>query len=151
MTSSPEKHDVIYSIGHSTHPIENFIQLLQGKGIQCLVDVRRFPTSKKHPQFTREKLSESLEQVNIEYMWLGEQLGGFRTGGYEAYMRTEAYKTGIEQLKNFGSKRLTAFMCAELLFFRCHRRFIAENLTQEGWKVFHIMDFGKLYEHKSLS
>jgi uncharacterized protein (DUF488 family) len=140
--------NVIFTIGHSTHPVEKFISLLREQGIQCLVDVRRFPSSKKHPQFTKENLSASLEQVRIQYAWLGEHLGGFRAGGYEAYTQTKAFKTGVEQLKRLGSKNRTAIMCAELLFFRCHRRFIAEQLTQDGWKVLHIMDQGKLYEHK---
>ncbi|MFQ5822421.1 MAG: DUF488 family protein [bacterium] len=143
-----EKQYVIYSIGHSTHPKEKFIQMLQQQQIECLVDVRRFPTSKKHPQFIRENLTASLKQVKIEYIWLGDSLGGFRTGGYEAYTETEAFKSGLKQLKYYGRKKPTAFMCAELLFFRCHRRFIAEKLTTENWKVLHIMNQGKLYEHR---
>ncbi|MFQ5864395.1 MAG: DUF488 family protein [bacterium] len=143
-----ERQHVIYSIGHSTHPKEEFIQILQQQRIQCLVDVRRFPTSKKHPQFARENLAASLQQVNIDYIWLGELLGGFRTRGYEAYAETEAFKSGLEQLKDYGREKATAFMCAELLFFRCHRRFIAEKLIEQGWKVVHIMDQGKLYEHR---
>lgn len=143
-----KKQYVIYSIGHSTHPEEKFIQMLQQHHIQCLIDVRRFPTSKKHPQFTKENLAAGLSRVNVEYVWLGELLGGFRTGGYEAYTKTEGFKSGLEQLKDYGRRKLTAFMCAELLFFRCHRRFIADKLTAEGWKVLHIMDQGKLYEHR---
>ncbi len=124
------------------------MRLLQQHDIQCLVDVRRFPTSKKHPQFAKENLANSVEQANIEYHWLGERLGGYRTGGYEAYVETEAFQTGLEQLKQLGGDKFTAFMCAELPFFRCHRRFIAEELTKQGWRILHIMDKGKLYEHK---
>lgn len=140
--------EVIYTIGHSTHPIKIFIQMLQDPGIECLVDVRRFPTSKKHPQFQQENLSSSLKKVKIDYQWLGDLLGGFRSGGYEAYTDTEAFKAGLKKLKNLGRKKTTAIMCAELLFFRCHRRFIADKLNGEGWKVLHIMDRGKLYEHR---
>lgn len=85
----------------------------------------------------------------IEYVWLGERLGGFRTGGYDAYTTTEAFLGGLRQLEEHGRRKVTAFMCAELLFFRCHRRFIAEKLTEEGWQVFHIMERAKLYEHKA--
>ncbi len=76
-------HPIIYSIGHSTHPMDEFVRLLQTHEIRCLVDIRRFSTSKKYPQFTRANLSERVNQDQINYVWLGEQLGGFRTGGYE--------------------------------------------------------------------
>jgi len=141
-------HPIIYTIGHSTHPIDEFMQLLQTHEIRCLVDIRRFPTSKKYPQFTRAYLSERLNQDQINYVWLGEQLGGFRTGGYEAYTHTEAFCAGLERLQQLASQMRMAFMCAELLFFRCHRRFVADQLIERGWRVFHIMDKAKLYEHQ---
>jgi uncharacterized protein (DUF488 family) len=139
---------IIYTIGHSTHPIGEFVQLLQTHEIRCLADIRRFPTSKKYPQFTRENLAQTLTAVEIEYVWLGEQLGGFRTGGYESYMQTETFRTGLKQLAQLASQTRTAFMCAELLFFRCHRRFVADQLIEQDWRVFHIIDQARLYEHQ---
>lgn len=145
---SSDAHKIIYTIGHSTYPIETFVELLGEPGIRCLADVRRFPTSRKHPQFKREALQESLSEVGIQYVWLGEPLGGFRSGGYEAYTETEAFRHGLAQLERLGVEQPTAFMCSERLFFRCHRRFIADALRQRGWQVLHIMEAGKLYEHK---
>ncbi len=145
---SAEAQNVIYTIGHSTLSSEEFVARLQAHGIRCLVDIRRFPTSRKHPQFTREHLSETLQQGQIRYIWQGERLGGYRTGGYERYMTTEAFAAGLQELTHVARQQPTAIMCAELLFFRCHRRFVAQRLVEQGWKVLHILDQGRIYEHK---
>ena len=142
------KERIIFTIGHSTHSLENFIFMLQKHDIKMLVDVRRFPTSRKHPQFQKEVLEKGLSRVNIGYQWLGDFLGGYRTGGYKAYTRTETFQQGLQQLEALAQQQTTAFMCAELLFFRCHRRFIADKLVERGWRVFHIMEKAKLYQHK---
>ena len=139
---------IIYSIGHSTHPIDEFISLLRIYKIEAIADVRRFPTSKNYPQFERQKLQSELEKIKIDYFWLGEFLGGYRKGGYQLYMQSETFLEGIKQLIALAEKQTTAFMCAEKLFFRCHRRFIADHLLQLNWKVIHIFDATTTYLHK---
>jgi uncharacterized protein (DUF488 family) len=139
--------NTIYTIGHSTHAIEKFLGLLQIHDIKSLVDVRRFPTSRKHPQFTKENLAQSLTQAGIVYVWLGEQLGGFRDGGYDAYLATDSFRKGLTELMALGSQQRTAFLCAEALYLRCHRRFIADELARQNWQVLHILPDGKLHQH----
>lgn len=140
---------IIYSIGHSTHPIDDFIQLLFAYQIELVADVRRFPSSKKNPQFQLDQLKSKLTLSGIDYRWLGEGLGGFRTGGYPLYMQSEPFLHGIEQLIAIVQTKRTSIMCAEKLFFRCHRRFIADHLTQLGWHVVHILDETHTYPHQS--
>ena len=131
---------VIYTIGHSNRSIEEFLQLLKSKNVQILVDVRRFPTSRKFPHFSRQNLSKCLEENNIAYVYLGDLLGGFRKGGYVAYMKTNDFKEGMRKLLELTTKGRgrVCIMCAERLWFRCHRRFIAKELERKGVKVIHL-------------
>jgi len=140
---------LIYSIGHSTRSLDELVELLAAHGIAALADVRRFPRSRKNPQFNRELLEGELPARGIEYRWLGDLLGGYRDGGYQAYLATEEFRRGLAELEGMAAGRRTAFMCAEKLFFRCHRRFIADALVERGWRVLHIIEPGrKPYEHK---
>jgi uncharacterized protein (DUF488 family) len=139
---------LIYTIGHSSQSIDQFLELLHIYQIKALVDVRRFPTSKQHPYFGRHNLQSELEKNKIDYFWLGEFLGGYRKGGYQLYMQSEAFLQGINELTRIAERQNTAFMCAEKLFFRCHRRFIADRLLQLNWKVIHIFDATTTYFHK---
>ena len=135
----------IWSVGHSTRTIEEFLEIIRFYRIKTVVDVRRFPSSKKFPWFAREELSYALQKEGIEYIWLGDRLGGFRRGGYENYMKKEEFLKGIEELEEIAKLRKTAFLCAEKLPFRCHRRFISRFLQERGWKVYHIIEKGRLY------
>lgn len=121
--------------------------LLRQHGIERVVDIRRFPTSRKHPQFKQEALASSLAQKSIDYQWLGDPLGGYRREGYESYMETAAFRNGVEKLEAFGRERRTAFMCAEIVHFRCHRRFVADALVRRGWQVLHITDQRQTDDH----
>jgi len=89
----------------------------------------------------------------ISYIWLGKELGGFRSGGYVRYMNTEEYAKGIEKLKRIinSSKHHIAIMCSEKLWFKCHRRFISDTLVKQGYTVIHIIDFDKTYKHRARS
>ncbi len=142
-----EAKKTIYTIGHSTHAIDYFIDVLRIYRIQVIADVRRFPTSKTNPQFQLEPLQRELARVGIAYHWFGQSLGGFRTGGYELYMQSQSFLQGIEQLTAIAQATLTAIMCAEKLFFRCHRRFIADYLASRDWQVIHIFDENRTYPH----
>jgi len=128
----------IYTAGTGTREIEEFIALLEGEGIEVAVDVRAFPTS-RFPHFKREELSRHLEGRGIEYLYLGKELGGYRKGGYQAHMETEEFQRGIEELQKVAKERRTVFFCAETLPWRCHRRFIAQRLKEEGWEVIHLI------------
>lgn len=128
----------IFSVGHSTRSIEDFIALLKKNRVELVADVRRFPSSKKYPWFCRESLEKSLKESGIGYAWLGEGLGGFRKGGYEAYMETGEFREGIAKLETMAATQPVAFMCAEASEARCHRKYIARNLEKVGWKVVRI-------------
>jgi len=139
---------LIYTIGHSTRTLSELIKLLKNCGIEIVVDVRRFPSSKKFPYFRREYLEDQLERNGIEYFWLGDSLGGYRKGGYDRYMKSNDFKEGIADLLSIAKKGKTAIMCAELLWFKCHRRFISDVLLKLGYKVVHIVDEKRTYEHR---
>lgn len=138
----------IYTIGTSNRRLEEFIEILKRYGIETAVDVRSFPKSKRFPHFNQDELSRALQKAGIKYIYLGKELGGFRRGGYEEYMKTENFKAGIEKLEKIGEISITALFCCEKLFLRCHRRFISQELTLRGWKVFHIIEIDRVQEHK---
>ncbi|HDD33784.1 MAG: DUF488 domain-containing protein [Thermoprotei archaeon] len=143
----------VYTVGHSTRSLEELIKLLKAYGVGILVDVRRFPTSSICPHFKAENLEKALKRRGIRYVWLGDKLGGFRKGGYAKYMETEDFRRGLEELVEVieeGEARGVgvAIMCSEKLWFKCHRRFIADALAEKGIKVLHIIDEGRLSEHK---
>ena len=142
----------IYTIGHSTHTIEQFIELLKAHGIEELVDVRTIPRSRHNPQFGREDLAASLQQAGIAYTHLGK-LGGLRHAskdsvnlgwqntsfrGFADYMATPEFKSGLDELKSLAEQKTIAIMCAEAVPWRCHRSLISDALTILGWQVLHI-------------
>ncbi len=136
----------LYTIGHSTRILEELISILNHYGIKTLVDIRHFPRSKHNPQFNKELLEAELPKNRINYIWL-ENLGGFRKGGYKNFMRTKEFRIGIEELLRISNNN-TAVMCAEILWFRCHRRYIADRLKKKGYEVIHIYDEKKAEPHK---
>jgi uncharacterized protein (DUF488 family) len=165
----PEKHPIkgklkLFTIGHSTRPLDEFISLLHEFKIETLVDIRRFPGSRKFPHFNRESLKMTLPAAGIEYIWL-ENLGGRRSGPnfadsqnpglkhpafrhYADYMQTEQFRQTVEKLLSVAAVRPSAVMCAEKLFWRCHRRLLCDYLTAQGVIVEHIIDSGRLQQHK---
>ena len=152
---------VIHTIGHSTRPIASFIELLNAHRIELLVDVRRWPQSKRHPHFNREALSASVSETGIEYLWRGD-LGGFRkpaansvnsawqVGAFRAYadfmLTAEFDKIAAEIEKLAGAQRI-ALMCAEAVHWQCHRQLLADAFLVRGWNVRHIRDDG-CHQHK---
>ena len=127
--------------------MEDFVKILKKFGIEVIVDVRHFPTSKKFPWFCKENLENELKKEGIKYIWM-EELGGFKKGGYINYTKTEEYKKGIEKLLQITKKNRVAVMCAEILWWRCHRRFIADTLLSMGKKVAHIYNENKVETHE---
>lgn len=159
MTKDPEKQ--IWTIGHSTHPFQEFVEMLQSAGIEVVVDVRSLPGSNKFPQFNKDALEETLPENGIEYLHL-EKLGGRRKTssdsknmiwrnksfrGYADYMETGEFKEGLEELKDLGFDKHTAMMCSEAVWWRCHRSMVSDELKAEGWNVWHIMGVDKVKEH----
>jgi uncharacterized protein (DUF488 family) len=153
----------LFTIGHSTHPIERFLELLTQHRIELLVHVRRFPGSRKFPQFNRENLVAALKQAGVEYRWL-ESLGGRRPASgkaesknlglrnasfrnYADYMTTAEFRNGVRQLLDAAEHKRTASMCSESVFWRCHRRLISDYLLAQGITVQHIMPAGELHPH----
>ncbi len=153
---------VIFTVGHSTHPIQDFISLLATYEIRRLVDIRTIPKSRHNPQFNEPELRESLQAHNISYTRMAS-LGGLRrtssrsvnTGwrnasfrGYAEYMQTEEFKTGIEQLREFADEETCAIMCAEAVPWRCHRSLVADALLIRGERVKHIYDAHTAKDHQ---
>lgn len=132
----------IWTIGHSNRSQKTFLEMLRENKIEVLVDVRRFPTSKVE-HFKRKAMERWLSEQGIEYVWLGEELGGYRRGGYKAYMRTKSFKEGIRRLLKFAGQRRTCIMCMEPNPKYCHRRFISAHLESKGTKVVHIIAKGQ--------
>ncbi len=135
----------IHTIGHSTRSLDDMIKILQNYRIEILVDIRHFPRSRHNPQFNKERLEEDLQKSKINYTWL-ESLGGFRKGGYKNFMRTKEFRNGIEELMKISGNK--AIMCAEILYFRCHRRYVADRLKRKGHEVVHIYDEKKAEKHR---
>jgi uncharacterized protein (DUF488 family) len=153
----------VWTVGHSTRSGEEFVQILLAHGVQVLVDVRSFPGSRRYPQFNRAVLAESLEQVGIEYRH-EPRLGGrrkpradshntvWKNASFRAYadhMESEEFKKGVKDLLELAANSRTAVMCAESLWWRCHRRLISDYLKAEGHTVIHIFDKTKAEEHPS--
>jgi uncharacterized protein (DUF488 family) len=150
----------IYTVGHSTHPLEEFIGLLKNHGIDSLVDVRTIPRSRTNPQFNQESLPAPLETAGITYRHIAE-LGGLRSRrkdkgespntfwqnksfrNYADYAMTENFRKGLQELKALAVDKRCAIMCAEAVWWRCHRRIIADYLMAERYPVFHIMGVDK--------
>jgi len=129
--------EMIYTLGTSNRREEEFLKILRDKGIKNIVDVRRFPTS-QFEHFRKENLEKILSKEGFKYFYLGDKLGGYRKGGYEKFMESEEFQKGIEKLEEIAREGPTVIICAERLFFRCHRRFIACALEGRGWKVVHL-------------
>jgi len=140
---------IVYTIGHSNRSLSKFLKLLKDYKIVAVVDVRRFPTSRRFPHFKKENLEKELEKNNIKYFWLGESLGGLRPITYEEYMKTKDFEKGLKELIEIIEKYSpAAIMCKERLWFKCHRRFISDRLIEEGYQVIHIIDEENTYKHK---
>ncbi len=132
------KKKIIYTIGSAARSQDDFLKTLRDYGVNTLVDVRRFPTS-KYEHFKRENLDMFLLSSEIEYVYMGGELGGFRKGGYEAYVKTKEYKQALKSLQKVAKRSPTVIMCCEKLPAGCHRRYISQSLKKLGWKVVDII------------
>jgi len=133
----------IFTLGTSNRSLEEFVHLLRTNRIEMVVDVRSFPTS-KFPHFKKKALSQSLAEEGLGYLYLGKELGGYRRGGYEAYMQTYDFLRGMDLLERMAARCRCAILCAERSPWRCHRRFIGRSLEERGWKIIHITEEGRV-------
>lgn len=147
INTSKSAETTIWTIGYDNRSQKIFLDMLQEDKIEVLVDVRRFPTSKVE-YFKREQMEQLLPEQGIEYVWLGEELGGYRHGGYKAYMRTKLFKDGIKRLSEIAKQKRTCIMCMEPNPKYCHRRFISAYLESKDLKVVHIIANGQTSLYK---
>jgi uncharacterized protein (DUF488 family) len=153
----------VFTVGHGARDIDVFLDLLRGVGVRRLVDVRTAPGSRKHPQFGRDALAGSLHDAGIAYEWWGRDLGGWRRAGpdsrhvalrssgfrgYADHMETEGFRRARDRLIESSAEIPTAVMCAESLWWRCHRRMLSDALTAAGCRVRHIMEGGRIDPHR---
>jgi uncharacterized protein (DUF488 family) len=151
----------IWTIGHSTHPLDEYLAMLESFEIKLLVDIRSYPGSRRYPHFNKEALEKSLPQSGINYLHMPE-LGGRRKAkansintawrndafrGYADYMETDEFNSAIKELQKLAEEKKTAYMCSEAVWWRCHRSLVSDYLKAEGWTVMHIMGVGKSEEH----
>jgi uncharacterized protein (DUF488 family) len=151
----------IWTIGHSTHAFEAFLALLAEYRIEAVADVRRFPGSRRHPHFASEALASALPAHGIAYQWI-PKLGGRRKvqpgspntawrnasfQGYADYTATAEFAEGLADLLTLAANKRTAMMCAEVLWWRCHRSIVADVLKLRGIEVIHILDATHASEH----
>jgi len=135
----------IYTVGHGARSAEALIAMLKEAAIETLVDVRAFPTSKRHPQFLREPLAAALLASGIAYDWQGSALGGYRKVPYREHMKTDRFREGAAALGARAER--SCVMCAETNPDECHRSHIADWLTAHGHRVVHLLALGRSREH----
>ena len=153
---------VLYTIGHSTRPLDELVAALQAHRIQTLVDIRAFPMSRRLPQFNRDSLEETLPVSGIRYIWM-RALGGYRKKilddspniamrnqsfrNYADYMLTPEFERAVGELIALAEQGPTAYMCAERVYFRCHRMLVSDWLVAHGHEVLHIDATGPVKAH----
>jgi uncharacterized protein (DUF488 family) len=144
---------ILHTIGHSTRTIEELIAALRAHQIETLVDIRAFPMSRRLPHFNRETLQKTLTQAGVRYVWM-KALGGYRKKilaespnvalrnasfrNYADYMLTDEFEQAMTELIALGAASRTAYMCAERLYFHCHRMLVSDWLVAHGHEVMHI-------------
>lgn len=155
----------IWTVGHSTRALQAFLDVLNQFGVRLLIDVRRFPASRRYPHFNEPALRASLQSAEIDYRHMPD-LGGRRPArkdslnvgwrnrgfrGYADYMQSDAFQTAVEHLLQYGQGQRTAVMCAEAVPWRCHRSLIADAVVIRGWQVSHILSEHRVDTHKLTS
>jgi uncharacterized protein (DUF488 family) len=153
----------IFTIGHGARSLDAFVDLVLGTPVRRIADVRTAPGSRRHPHFGRDALAVSLPERGITYEWWGEDLGGFRRArpesphvelrsdgfrGYADHMDTDAFRAARSRLIDGSEGIFTAVMCAETVWWRCHRRMLADGLLAAGCEVIHILDGPRLDRHR---
>lgn len=153
----------LYTIGHSTRTLDELLDALRAHGIATLVDIRAFPMSRRLPQFNRDSLEQTLPAAGIRYVWM-KALGGYRKKvidesphialrnqsfrNYADYMLTPEFEKAASELVGLAEQSPTAYMCAERVYFRCHRMLVSDWMLANGHEVLHIDATGPVRPHK---
>ena len=153
----------MFTVGHGARPIGDFIAVLQAASIAVLIDIRRFPGSRRHPHFGREALAAALGHEAIAYRWQGEALGGRRSrradsrhtalhnqafAGYADHMDSPEFRSAVDALIEQAASERQAIMCAETVWWRCHRMLVADALTLRGAQVVHLLAINRREVHR---
>jgi uncharacterized protein (DUF488 family) len=156
----------VYTAGHSTRTLDELAALLDSARMKALADIRRFPSSRRHPQHNRGELERGLASRGIAYEWFGEELGGRRGQivlpeespnrawqvaafrNYADAMATAPFLAAVERLEALALRVPTAFLCAEKLWWQCHRRLLADLMVARGWRVVHLLEPGRSQDHR---
>jgi len=147
----------LWTVGHSNRAADELIAVLVGHRIEHVVDVRRYPWSKRHPQFVRAEMVAWLTAAGLGYTWLGESLGGHRDvppaaksplAGYHDHMQRAAFAAGVAELEAIAARARTAFLCAEASPEHCHRALLAHALTGRGHDITHILAIDRTEPHQ---
>lgn len=136
----------IYTLGTSNRSIEEFLEILKRYQIEVVIDVRRWPTSKRFSHFKKENLEKILLENNIKYFHF-EKLGGYRNGGYEAYTKTKEFKEALKELIKIAKNKNLVIICAEKFPWKCHRAYIARALEKK-FEVIHIIEKDRIWQPK---
>jgi uncharacterized protein (DUF488 family) len=150
-TVSPSR--TIFSVGHSNVSLDEFLELLVAHGIEAVADVRSYPRSRRHPHFGRESLSAALTEHGVDYRWFpalggrrqprtGSPHTGWQVPGFRAYadhMDTGVFGAALAEMLTWAGQRRVAVLCAERLWWQCHRRLLSDRLTADGWRVEHLL------------
>lgn len=153
----------LYTIGHSTRPLDDLVASLRAHDIETLVDIRAFPMSRRLPQFNRDSLAETLPAAGIRYVWM-KALGGYRKKilddspnialrnqsfrNYADYMLTPEFERAMSDLIVLAEQAPAAYMCAERVYFQCHRMLVSDWLVAHGHEILHIDGTGPVKPHK---
>lgn len=152
----------LFTIGHSNTDLETFLDLLRAHEVAALADVRSFPASRRHPHFARESLAATLPSHGIDYRWFpglggrrkpipGSRHTGWQVAGFQAYadyMETPEFERALAELLEWARGRLTSVLCAERLWWQCHRRLVSDRLVTRGHPVRHILEKSKAEPHR---
>jgi uncharacterized protein (DUF488 family) len=141
------KNSSIYTLGTDLRSAEDFIEILLAYEIRAVIDVRSFPKSRMS-HFSKDSLAELLKSNGIAYHFFGKELGGFRKGGYAAYVTTEEFSNGVGMIESVAEETVSVIICSEKFPWKCHRKWISRELQQRGWSVEHIIDKGKVWNPK---
>ena len=138
----------VLTLGHSLRPVAEFVDVLSAYRVAFLADVRRFPGERKSPGYGKETLEKVCLDLGVTYVGLGRDLGGARSEGFREYAETASFRSGMQELMDLARRKRTLIFCREALYFRCHRKYIADELVRAGWTVAHVLDAERSFRHR---
>ena len=138
----------VFTLGHSLRSPEEVRSLLATLQAGCLADVRRFPGERKNPGFGLEAIEKACLDLGVTHVALGRDLGGARAEGYREYVDTDTFRHGLAELMDLARRKRTVILCREAFYFRCHRKYLSDELVRAGWNVTHVLDSERSFRHR---